>query len=107
MLNKIDLLEGQLRGLESVPPTPTKVLPDMIDFDDDQLMFRFMDELKTRTIKGSSKFKYDIIMKLFAFISLSETFPQLFYFVGAMSHADTSLCSSSSLRTPGQLSWAG
>jgi Kinesin motor domain len=60
MLNKIDLLEGRLKGLESSPSTPSKVSADMIDFDNEQLMFHFMDQLKSRTIKGASIFMSNI-----------------------------------------------
>ncbi|KAJ3275954.1 hypothetical protein HDV01_006821 [Terramyces sp. JEL0728] len=53
MQNKIVQLEGKLRVLE-VGDSPVKVQPEMIDFDNEQWMQYFMDQLKNRTIRGTS-----------------------------------------------------
>lgn len=54
MQNKIDQLEGKLRVLEVGGESPVKIQPEMIDFDNDQWMQFFMDQLKNRTIRGTS-----------------------------------------------------
>ncbi|KAJ3319053.1 hypothetical protein HDV06_006280 [Boothiomyces sp. JEL0866] len=57
MQNKIDQLEGKLRVLEVGGESPVKIQPEMIDFDNDQWMQFFMDQLKNRTIRGTNAIK--------------------------------------------------
>lgn len=55
MQQKIDQLEGKLKGLEDNGTGPVPFVPDMIDFDNDQWMAYFIEQLRNRTIKGTSK----------------------------------------------------
>ncbi|KAJ3307105.1 Chromosome-associated kinesin kif4a [Kappamyces sp. JEL0829] len=57
MQQKIDQLEGKLKGLEDQGTGPVPVTPEMIDFDNDQWMQYFIDQLKNRTAKGSNAVK--------------------------------------------------
>ncbi|KAH9269335.1 hypothetical protein BASA83_008558 [Batrachochytrium salamandrivorans] len=54
---KINQLQGQLHDRSDQPIAPEKLSPDMIDFDNEQLMQYFMDELKNRTIRGANATK--------------------------------------------------
>lgn len=49
MKEKIDLLETQLKGIEGQP-----ILPQSIDFENEDWMQYFMDQLKSRTIRGTN-----------------------------------------------------
>ena len=57
MQHKIDQLEGKLKGLEENGVGPVPFDPDMIDFDNDQWMQFFIEQLKNRTKKGTSAVK--------------------------------------------------
>ncbi|KAL5032002.1 hypothetical protein RTP6_000158 [Batrachochytrium dendrobatidis] len=54
---KINQLQGQLQGRSEKQALTTNLSPEMIDFDNEQLMQYFMDELKNRTIRGANATK--------------------------------------------------
>jgi kinesin family protein 4/21/27 len=57
MQHKIDQLEDKLKGLERHGVVPSTMTPEMIDFDNEQWMQYFMEQLKTRTIRGANALK--------------------------------------------------
>lgn len=57
MQQKIDQLEGKLKDFNMNGPGKVKITPEMIDFDNEQWMQYFMEQLKTRTIRGTNAVK--------------------------------------------------
>lgn len=56
MQKKIELLEVKLKDLQGNGP-PVPITPDMVDFDNDQWMQYFMEQLKSRTMRGTSIYR--------------------------------------------------
>jgi protein subunit release factor A len=59
MQKKIEILEDKLKDIQ-LSGGPVTFAPEMVDFDNEQWMQYFMDQLKSKTIRGTSIFALNI-----------------------------------------------